>query len=393
MIATSRWQTRIPPSLQRFSIAIDLPALAGIVALYSVSRLLLMIVAMMTTAAIDPTVSERLGPALAQVWCRWDCGWYLAIAEHGYSAASDANQPGATRMAFFPMWPLLIRAVSDLTGMGLLGTGIALANLAFLAALAYVHRYALMLGYSRTTAMLSVALLCFIPQGFVFSAVYTESLFLLLLVAAMYHMHRGQYLRAGIAAALISAVRSNGVLLLVFLLAMIVRRYGPALLVMPWRRPQVFIPVLLAPLGLFAYWAYCFHLTGDAFAQASSIAHGWGWRSHLFLDNLASHFGSVDYVTRFWLLSSLLAALLSLLLLRLRLYEEFVFCAAMLLLMWSGSIPNSLLRYVLVLFPIWIALARHLERHPVASATVLASFALINGFLMTAWTLGKIITI
>ncbi len=393
MIASRLRQMTAHPDLRRFVAAIDLPALAGIVALYGVSRLLLMIVAMMTIAAIDPTVPDRLGPALAQVWCRWDCGWYLAIAEHGYSIESDARQPGATRMAFFPLWPLLIRTVSDLTGMGLLGTGIALANLAFLAALAYVHRYALMLGYSRSTAMLSVALLCFIPQGFVFSAVYTESLFLLLLVAAMFHMHRGQYLRAGIAAALISAVRSNGVVLLVFLLAVIVRRHGPVLLAMPWRRPQVFIPVLLAPLGLFAYWAYSFHLTGDAFAQASSIAHGWGWRGHLFLDNLASHLGSQDYLTRFWLVSSLVAAALSLLLLRLRLYEEFVFCAAMLLLLWSGSIPNSLLRYVLVLFPIWIALARHLEPRPVASAAVVGGFALINGFLMTAWTLGALITI
>lgn len=371
---------------------IDWRTLIAIAALYSASRLVMMLIAGITVWTIDPTVYDRFGHSLAQTWCRWDCGWYLAIAEHGYSTQHDAGQPGATRLAFFPLLPLLIRGLSETTGMGLMGSGIAIANLAFLAALAYIHRYVLLIGLSRTTAMLTVALLCFVPQGFVFSAVYTESLFLVLIAAAMYHMRRGQFGRAGVAAALLSAVRANGVLFLVFALAFIARRHGPHLLVRPWRRPEPFISILLAPLGLFLYWTYCFQLTGDAFAQASSIAHGWGWHGQWFVDNLASHMGS-DISAQFWVWSSLVVAGLSLLLLRMRLWEEFLLCAAMLLLLWSGSIPNSLLRYVIVLFPVWIAVARQLEHRPIASATVFGCFAMLNGFLMTAWTLGKLITI
>ena len=66
---------------------------------------------------------------------------------------------------------------------------------------------------------------------------------------------------------------------------------------------------------------------------------------------------------------------------------------AVFLLLWSGSVPNSLLRYSIVLFPVWIALAQSLSRRPVAGAYVLVAFGLLDGFLMAAWTLGKTITI
>jgi hypothetical protein len=235
-------------------------------------------------------------------------------------------------------------------------------------------------------------LLCFIPQSFVFSAVYTESLFLLLLAAAMYHLRCGQFLMAGLAAALLSAVRANGVLFLVFALAWILREHGPGLLWRPWDNPKVFVPVLLAPLGVFAFWTFSYWLSGDAFAQATSIAHGWGWRPVFFIDNLLVHL-SGGATSRFWAVSSIVVFACSLLLLRLRLYEEFFLCGAVMLLLWSGQIPNSLLRYSIVLFPAWIALAWHLEGRAVTTAAVFGALSSINGFLMTAWSLQKLIAI
>jgi hypothetical protein len=380
------------PSASGLLARLDLPALAGIVGLYTLSRAALMLIGVLTLATIDDGVQQRYGGALAQLWCRWDCGWYLAIAERGYSMASDPAQPGATTLAFFPLLPLLVRWLSQASGLGLLGAGLVVSNLAFLAALAYVHRYALLVGATRTTAMLAVALLCVVPQGFVFSAVYTESLFLLLLVAAMYHLRRGQFLRSGLAAAALSATRATGVFFLVFALAHIVRQHGAGLLLRPWRNPAPFVPVLLAPLGLFLWWAWCWQFSGDAFAQASSVGHGWGWRSGWFLDNLWWHLDA-GVEARFWTIASVLVFACASLLLRLRLYQEFALCAAIALLLWSGQLPNSLLRYFIVLFPAWIALAWHLERRPVAIAAVFATLALVNGFLMVAWTLGKPITI
>lgn len=362
---------------------IDVPALLGIVLLYAVSRSMLLLIGVMTaTAVADPAI----GTSLVELGCRWDCGWYLGIVENGYTTRFADDTRGAASFAFFPLLPLLMASVAIPTGLSLKASGMLVTNVAFIAALVYVFHYTRLLGFSRNAGLLAVALLCFVPQSFVFSAVYTESLFLLLLVAAMFHLRRGDWLRSGLAAAALSVVRANGVFFLPFALAWIVRRFGIDALLRPWRRPEIFVPILLAPLGLFLWWWYCHAMTGDAFAQASSVGHGWSWRTGFFLENLWWHL-QTSAQSRFWAISSLAVFGLSLLLLRYRLYEEFILCLGILLLLWSGQIPNSLLRYSIVLFPVWIGLARLLDGRGMATAVVLAAFALVNGFLMAAWTL------
>lgn len=359
----------------------------AIVALYLFSRLMLIAVGRLAQL----TLGDGGTGSLEQLFCRWDCDWYLDLVGHGYTTRSEFGGPGKTSYAFFPLFPLLARGLAVL-GLSPLQAVVALSNLCFVAALVYIQRYAVLLGTSTRTSLIAVALLCFVPHGFVFSAGYTESLFLLLLAAAMYHLRREHYLLAGIAAAALSAVRANGVFFLVFALAVILRNDGWRALAAPWRKPAAFVPVVLAPLGLFLFWAFCFDATGDAFAQMSSIEQGWQWRSAAPWKNLANHLRG-DGPARFWAITSLCIATGALLLLRRRWYEEFVFVAAVLCLLWSGQIANSLLRYCIVLFPVWIALARELEDRPLALAAAVGGFALVNGWLMSAWTLGAFISI
>lgn len=363
--------------------------LVPILGLYLLSRLALAAIGYLTAFTVDDAIYRATDRSL---WCRWDCGWYMDIVRNGYSMMSPPDGPGQTNFAFFPVYPLLIMALSALSGIGPQAAAVTLSNLCFIAALFYVYRYARLLGWSHQAGLMSVALICFVPQGFVFSAAYTESLFLLLLCGAMYHLRRGHFLVAGLMAAILSGVRANGVFFLFFALMWIVRTFGWETLFKPWLRPVVFVPVLLAPLGLFCFWWFAFVSTGDAFAQASTVAHGWGWHSDLPWRNLSTHLRG-DVASRYWALCSLAAFAGSLSLLRFRLYEEFFLCLLILLLLWSGQIPNSLLRYTIVLFPIAIGVARFIEGRALASACVFSCFALLNGFLMTAWTLGIQITI
>ncbi|MEO6076398.1 MAG: hypothetical protein ABIP56_06305, partial [Dokdonella sp.] len=155
---------------------------------------------------------------------------------------------------------------------------------------------------------------------------------------------------------------------------------------------EAYLPILLAPLGLFVWWGYCWWQTGDAFAQVSSVGHGWGWVGGFFAENIWWNLqGSTESVV--WTISSLCLFLASLLLLRLHLHAEFVFCLAIFILTWSGGVPNSMLRYTMILFPIWIALARHIEGKPGWTAGVFGVLAMFNGFLMVEWTLGKLLAI
>ncbi len=368
----------------------DRRTLLASLACYAASRAVLLAIGWLVLAVDPATAGAAAGP-WSDLLCRWDCGWYLGIAERGYDwrGGIDDDQ---TNLAFYPLYPLTVRAVAWATGWTPLHAALLASNACFLGALLYIHRYARALGASPRAALLAVAIVCVLPQGVVFSAAYTESLFLLLLAASMDHLRRGHWLRAGFAAALLTATRATGVFFLAFALVHLWRVHGWRGYVFAWRRPEAFIPVVLAPAGLFAWWTWCWLETGDPFASVSTVSHGWGWRTAAPWSNLAAHL-RYDAVSRFWALGSLAVAALSLLLLRRRWYAEFALCASVFAVLWSGMVPNSLLRYSIVLFPVWIALALELEGRPLRTAlafTVLGGFA---AFTMAMWSMGRLVAI
>ena len=63
---------------------------------------------------------------------RQDALWYLRLATTGWSPADGSA-------AFFPLYPLLVRAVSWVPGVGPLGAALLVANGAFLGGLVAFH--------------------------------------------------------------------------------------------------------------------------------------------------------------------------------------------------------------------------------------------------------------
>lgn len=192
------------------------------------------------------------GDALVAPAARWDSVWYLAVALGGYGE-------DATRTAFFPLYPLLVRvagapaaAVGD-DRAAYLVAGAFVSLVAFAAALYLVHRLtALELGgdVARTT----VWLVALFPTAFAFSAVYTESLFLALSAGSLYAARRERWATAGLCGLAAAATRSTGMLLVVPL-AMLWWRAGRGAGKALW--------VAAVPGGLVAYLAYLALATGD----------------------------------------------------------------------------------------------------------------------------------
>ena len=351
------------------------------------SRAVFVIVGSLAIAMADaPVLGMGLHPWF-ELAHRFDSGWYINLIGNGYSAVESPVQPGATNFSFFPFYPLVVRAVMTLLDLHPLVAAVLVSNVAFLAALILVYEYARSAGLERGTALVAAGLLCVTPQNFVFSVAYTEALFLALLALAMLSIRREWWLVGGIAAAALSATRSNGLFVALFAAVHLWRTHGPDVFLRPWRRPELLVIPALAPLGLVLYWWFCFTATGDAFAQATTAGHGWGWVPRGIADNLSAFIGSPEAHIRFWALSSLSFFAASLLLLRYRLYAEFAFCLACFLLYWTGNIPNSLTRYAMVLFPIYLGLALATRRHPAVLAGLAAVMAMVNGFLIVAWAL------
>ena len=366
-------------------------AVLPILAIFTATRLAMLAIAWIaaTQIAVHEDILRNGWSSLA---CRWDCIWYLSIAEKGYSPLAFEVDPNQTNFAFFPLYPLLVRLAAPLFAGNAIAAAIVLSNTCAFAALLYIFRYARLVGLDRGTALLAVALLCSLPQTFTFSVVLSEGLFLLLLAAATYHLRAGQYLAAGIAAALLSATRAPGILFVLLAAAWLIGQVGVANLLRPWRRPDLLVPLALAPLGLFVFWAYCFTSTGDAFAQVSTARHGWDWAFSPPWTNLPIMFrsGGVPLLVAS---SGLVAMACSLLLLRMGLLPEFVYCAGSILLVLSGEGTSSVFRYWLVLFPIWIAVAKTLNGRPLVSALVFSFAGLSNALMVCAWTLKDVISL
>lgn len=189
----------------------------------------------------DPTGLTRgfgtLGDLLVAPAARWDATWYLEIADHGYVDTTHA--------AFFPLYPFLARVVGAPFGSALAG-GLLVSFAAGIAALALLHRLAL-LELGAAPARAAVWLLACFPAAFFLSAVYSESLFLVLSLGGVYAARTGRWGWAGALGGLAATTRSAGVVLLV------------ALALLWWtrseRRPRDLLALALVPAGLLAYCA------------------------------------------------------------------------------------------------------------------------------------------
>lgn len=143
---------------------------------------------------------------LLAAWLRWDAHWYLRIAQHGYSG------PEAT--AFFPLYPLLIHALTLVVGMNhALAAAMVIANLGALGAfigIALLAAHELGVRAAFPTLRLVLAY----PFAFFLFAPYTEGMFIAFVAASLYCARRGSWRWAALWAFLAALTRPTGLALL-----------------------------------------------------------------------------------------------------------------------------------------------------------------------------------
>ncbi len=369
-------------------------------------------IAQLDPAHLTMPFHQTIGNLMVAPATRWDSAWYLSIARTGYVLSSQA--------VFFPLYPGLIALGGTLLGHGLDAVvGIVVSCGCALGALYLLHRL-VSLEFDQELAHNTVWIFAWLPTALVLSAVYSESLFLLLAVGCFYAARRGRWAQAGLAGGLAAATRNGGLLLLVPLL--ILYLYGPrpdrepdraAVGFWPRYRPRGDILwAALVPLGLLAYMAYLQVETGQ---PLDPFTHQLHWGRHFIplagiplgvwsvgralvaaipgLDpRLTAHVtmgGQLRHVVEFGFLV-LALALLRLCWKRLALaYTAFVTISlAMAVSVPTGNDPlKSLPRFTLVMFPLWIALALWAtERQRVRGViSICAPLLAIGTFLFVSW--------
>ncbi len=269
---------------------IDDPVIRRLALLFLITRLVLLAAGLAGHALLPPgkaLTGENLRlehgvPLPLDIWARWDSEWYLLIADRGYDATDAINHLPAGYLpedtsGFFPLYPLLIRALTPL--IGAVGAGILISNIALLASLwlllavardLWGETFGTRAGFYAGTALL------FFPFTLFHSAVYSESLFLALSLATLLLARKCRFDWAGLCAALAALTRPFGALLVV-------------LLFLEWWRLRhrsrwgwTAIGGIALALGL--YMLFCYGLFGDALA----FVHRQGrWRGAMGLPGIA----------------------------------------------------------------------------------------------------------
>lgn len=292
-------------------------------------------------------------------WANFDGVHYLTIAKHGYLQFQQA---------FFPFYPFLVRALTNLTG-SFIFSGLFISHLTFLMAL-FLFYQLVRLDFSQHIAKRSLLYLLLFPTAFYFGSVYTESLFLMMILASFYTARKKQWLLAGLFGALASATRFVGVFLF------------PALVVEWWREEKDkkgkfadFWPLTLIFVGFLTYMAYLQKTVGDPLyfihVQPLFGAERTGGRI-ILLYQVFWRYLKMIFTTRadvlyfaVWLelvTSVLFLALTVFAYFRLRL-AYFVFMVLAYITPTLSGTCSSMPRYVLVLFPGFILLAGWAEKH------------------------------
>ncbi len=332
---------------------------------------------------------------LLTFWNRWDALVYIRIAQSGYHPPVD--------LAFFPLYPLLIAAITHLLGSwSYFAVGMLLSNGMLLGAMFIIYELAKEMGGDQV-ARRTLLYLCIFPTAFFFFTAYNESLFILLTAATFLALRRQCWWLAGLLGFFGILTRSTGALIVVpFLYELWLNRDR---VTATWHSLlSGLMPILLIPLGLLLYCIYCWKLTGDPIAFATvqlrwSRQPSWPWQGiwqNIFELFWNQPFGSFNEVHVLLDLSATLAFIALVIAGRQQIRTSYTLWTGLLLsyyllspslLQHDALISNQ--RFVLEMFPAFITLAILGLHCPRLHQTLLWIFSALLATLSLLFVMGK----
>ena len=296
----------------------------------------------------------------------WDGRWYMRIATEGYTLKSAA---------FFPLYPVLIKKMTSL-GFTPAWAGAVISNVSFLLVCMLLY-YLVRLDTDEKTALRAVWYLALFPTGFFFSAIYTESLFLALVLACFILARQRKWGSASFIGLLASATRNTGVLLVFPLVVIYLQDIRYKLGRVRWDS----LYLGLVPVGLVLYMLYLWKTFGNPFSFLAA-QHYWKrsldlpWANlYLAWENVISNIVMVRNLTD--LMFTIFALVLTAVGARKLRPEYLLYLALGLFVPLTSRAPHagllSMPRFMLVLFPLYIIMGDIFQRKSTFRLTIAVS--------------------
>lgn len=331
-----------------------------------------------------PALSGRL-TSFFETWGRWDAVRYLQIARDGYTASGEAR----FNLVGLPFYPWLVRSVSwfgfEVPMAALLVS--AVASLAAGLLLVQLVRQ----DEGEEAALSAVWFLFVYPTSYFLHIAYTEATLLALTLACFLAARRNLWELAGLLGGLAALTRWQGLILLPALACEIGRTFR-----LTRRFDLRWLWLALIPCGFGVYLLLNYHVTGDAFAFMKLMREN-------FYRELAPPwvgFGNLwssmnENGPEYFMMAGVAEIVFALLGLAMMIWSWFalrasyaVWITGNMLLCLCSSFIQAVPRYTLVMFPIFILLARATRGRPLRFAMISMTSLLLLTLLLSKFVLG-----
>jgi hypothetical protein len=205
----------------------------------------------------------------------WDSKWYLRIAQFGYPShishsISNLGKIGSDP-AFFPVFPMIVKALAAVTGHHWVATGVAVATITGCGAVVAVAALVRDTSGDRAGFQAGV-LLAFAPASYFLSVPYADGLAIMLCAMFLLAIRRKNWRNAALVGVLATATSALA-LPLVVVGAVVAFRSGE---LRAWSVP------LVTPIGALAYFGYLWVHAGTPFGWWDAERFGWHHRFDAF---------------------------------------------------------------------------------------------------------------
>jgi hypothetical protein len=219
----------------------------------------------------------------------WDGPHYLNIAQKGYTDNALT--------AFFPLYPLLIHLIMYVLLSPII-SALVISWLCLAGALFFYIKILKTMSFTQLPdIVMGVLLFLFFPTGVFLAATYTESLFALAALGALYFALKGKYLWAGLFAALATATHPNGIFII------------PLIMILLWETKQkiwqIITSAIIGSLGIIGYMSYLWASKGNpiSFVSAQKSSH---WLSNHYVSTIINSFTPIDFFVFILAISSVI---------------------------------------------------------------------------------------
>jgi len=292
---------------------------------------------------------------------RWDSQWYWSIAERGYRSTEYVSQ---YNINFMPLYPVLMRFTGELLHINLFTSGLLVSWVTFLASLIAIYSYARSIGHTADQGTKTIIALLAFPSAFIFASVYSESLFLLLTASSLLLYRKKHPYYSALTAFLATSTRITGLALSGAYAVIAFKK---------WRQHKLhhsdIYPVVAPVLVVAIKMIYCLIVFNDPlrFVHVKAIQFAgrginWPWvtiwEAVLTFGRFLTDINIYTFNPGFGSIALLFAIIGCALLWKRKLYLEAGYVTAALLLITQTGSSWGAGRYTVVLFPLFMIMAK-----------------------------------